>query len=157
MKWKLLPKWLKIMLLVFSMMTLIVVATIGVYGCHRFQKHKPSTPHYVEPKVVENITGIRLPKYKMVCAKEATGCFSGVWYYGYLLEFKRLPSDAFYEKLDQVIPKTIENGKTLYSFERIWGHGVPAPEGEPDYFFCQYIVTIEKESKEFTIKVWERD
>ena len=64
-RWKLLPKWLRIVLFVLSPMTMIVFAAVLV-ACYLFYCDHFRVRYFVRPRVIENITGVRLPKYKIV-------------------------------------------------------------------------------------------
>jgi hypothetical protein len=64
-RWKLLPKWLRIVLFVLSPMMLIVMAVAPIFGYMYFSEYHMKH-HFVRPRVVENITGVRLPRYKVV-------------------------------------------------------------------------------------------
>lgn len=152
-RWKLLPKWLRIALFVVSPMMLLILTAAAFRG-YTYYSDYCQKYHFVRPNVVENITGIKFPKYKFVETNSISlWCVRGEFSYGYTLEFKRMPDDSFYEKLDQVFFKTVEDGKTLYSFEQIWGNGLPAPKGESDEEDYDFKVRIEKGSKQFYIDV----
>jgi hypothetical protein len=64
-RWKLLPKWLRIVLFVLSpMMVIIVVLAVllaNAVTIEHFHQY-----HFAKPKVIEKITGVRFPKYKVV-------------------------------------------------------------------------------------------
>ncbi len=64
-RWKLLPKWLRIVLFVLSPMMLVVIVVAAFWGYDYYSEHYMQH-HIVRRRVVENITGVRLPRYKVI-------------------------------------------------------------------------------------------
>ena len=64
-RWKLLPKWLRIVLFVLSPMMVLVVTAAIFFGYMYYSEHYMQH-HFVKRRVVENITGVRLPRYKVL-------------------------------------------------------------------------------------------
>jgi hypothetical protein len=152
-RWKLLPKWLRIVLFVLSPMMLAIVAVTAFRGYVYYSEHYMQR-HFIKPRVVENITGVRFPRYKVVNQGEERKCFSRFpeHTYDYTLEFKRMPDDAFYEKLDEHFDN-FEQGR--YSYSTIWGNGIKSPKGESDKDDISFSIDIERDSKTFYIRVME--
>ena len=152
-RWKLLPKWLRIVLFVVSPMMLIIVAVAAIWGCDYYSEHYMQH-HFVRRRVVENITGVRLPRYKVVDRGEEWECFSRSpeHTYNFTLEFKKMPDEDFYKKLDEYFDN-FEPGK--YSYSAIWGNGLEVPKGESDKDDISFSIDIEKASKTFHIRVGE--
>ena len=127
----------------------VLLTAIAMIGCMRLQSH------FVNPKVVENITSVKFPAYKVIGTVKGPRSFNGDGSDRYTLEFKQLPNDDFYAVLDQNEDffKWNEDGTTTYSFERIWGNGLPAPKGESDNDDYNFRLKIEKGSKQFSIEV----
>jgi len=152
-RWKLLPKWLRIVLFVLSPMMLVVIAVAVFWGYDYYSEHYMQH-HFVRRKVVENITGVRLPEYKVVERGEDKKCFGRYpeHAYDFTLEFRKIPDDAFYETLDEHFD-SFESGK--YSYSAIWGNGMEAPKGESDKDDISFSIAIEKGSKTFHIRVME--
>ena len=73
-RWKLLSKWLRIVLFVLSPMMLTVYAMAGIQGHLYYSEHYLQN-HFVKRRVIENITGVRLPKYIVVNVGETWRCF----------------------------------------------------------------------------------
>ena len=65
-RWKLLPKWLRIMLFIASPLMLYVIVMVPISCYFQYWGYWYPRHHFVKPKVIENITGVRLPKYKVV-------------------------------------------------------------------------------------------
>ena len=152
-RWKLLPKWLRIVLYVLSPMMLVVMALAALWGSDYYSEHYLQH-HFVKRRVIENITGVRLPRYKVI---DRGGEDSRVrrfpdCSYDFTLEFKKMPEDAFYEKLAEHFD-CFEPGK--YSYSAIWGNGMEAPKGESDKDDISFSIDIERDSKTFHIRVGE--
>lgn len=152
-RWKLLPKWLRIVLFLLSPMIIVVLALVVLWGIDYYPKYYMQH-HFVKRKVVENITGVRLPEYKVVERGEDRKCFGRYpeHAYDFTLEFRKIPDDAFYETLDEYFD-CFEAGK--YSYSAIWGNGMEAPKGESDKDDISFSIVIEKRSKSFHIRVME--
>ncbi|MBQ6770759.1 MAG: hypothetical protein IJP44_07270 [Bacteroidales bacterium] len=152
-RWKLLPKWLRIVLFVVSPMMLVVMAVVAFWGYDYYSEHY-MLHHFVRRRVVENITGVRLPRYKVVDRGEEWACFgrSPEHTYDFTMGFKKMPDEDFYKKLDEYFDN-FEPGK--YSYSAIWGNGMEAPKGESDEDDVCFSIAIEKRSKTFHIWVME--
>lgn len=150
-RWKLLPKWLRIVLFVLSPMMLIIMAVAAFWGYDYYSEHYMQH-HFVRRRVVENITGVSLPRYKVIDRGEEWVCFgrSPEHAYDFTLEFKKMPDEYFYEKLDENFD-CLEAGK--YSYSAIWGNGIEAPKGESDDDDISFSIDIERDSKTFQIRV----
>lgn len=152
-RWKLLPKWLRVVLFVLSPMMLIIVAAAIFWGYSYYSEYY-IWHHFVKRRVIENITGVRLPKYKVTERREERLCFVRFpeHVYDFTLEFKKMPDDAFYKKLDEHFD-SFEIGK--YNYSAIWGNGLEAPKGESDDDDISFSVDIERGSKTFHVRVGE--
>jgi hypothetical protein len=151
-RWKLLPKWLRIVLFVFSPMILIMV-TVAAIWCSDYYSEHYMKHHFVRRRVVENITGVQFPKYKVVNRGEEWKCFGRSPEHAYLftLEFNKMPDEEFYKKLDEHFD-CFEPGK--YSYSAIWGNGLEAPKGESDEDDIGFSIDVERGSKTCHVRVW---
>lgn len=150
-RWKLLPIWLRIVLFVLSPLVLIVLAMLVLWGYVSYPEYHMKH-HFVKRRVVENITGVKFPKYKVLNRGEEWKCFGRSPEHTYLftLEFNKMPDYEFYKKLDEHFD-CLEVGK--YSYSAIWGNGIEAPKGESDDDDISFSVDIERGSKTFQIRV----
>lgn len=153
-RWKLLPKWLRIVLFVLSPMVLLVLLVLAVaalWGCSNYPEYYMKH-HFVKRRVVENITGVRFPRYKVVNWSEERICFGHrpEQAYVFSLEFNKMPDEAFCKMLDEKF-ESFEPGR--YGFSAIWGNGIKAPKGESDKDDINFSVTVERDSKTFQIRV----
>ena len=151
-RWKLLPKWLRIVLFVLSPMILACVAAVAFLCYAYYWDYYYPRHHFVKPRVVENITGVRLPRYKVLNQGEEGRRASRFpeRTYDFTLEFNKMPDEAFYNKLDEHFD-SFEPGK--YSYSAIWGNGMEAPKGESDQDDISFSIDIVRGSKTFHVKV----
>ena len=174
-RWKLLPKWLRIVLFVLSPMMLVIIAAVAFLCYAYYWDYYYPRHHFVKPKVVENIIGMRLPRYKVIEYDKDRRSFNGDYSDGFTLEFRKMPDDDFYDELDKhfrqyiptrqqldSIPEDVTYifsprveilDSTVYCFERWWGNGVEAPKGESDRGDIIYRIRIERGTKTFHISV----
>ena len=152
-RWKLLPKWLRIVLFVLSPMMLGVMAVVAFWGYGYYSEHYMQH-HFVRRRVVENITGVRLPRYKVIERGEEGSRASRFpdHSYNFTLEFKKMPDEDFYKKLNEHFD-CFEPGE--YSYSAIWGNGMEAPKGESDKDDISFSIDIVRGSKTFHIRVGE--
>lgn len=150
--WKLLPKWLRIVLFTLSPMVLIVV-TVSLILCYFYYcDYYYPRHHFVRPAVVENITGVRLPRYKVIEYYRGRRAFTRDYYDQFILEFKEMPGDYFYKMLQ-------DNGfdcqDGCYTFRLNWGSGLVknevVPKGEKGNY--DYSLEICEGQQDFTINV----
>ena len=144
-RWKLLPKWLRIVLFVLSPMMLIIVVVLALLVQMDYSYY--SRRHFVKSSVIENITGVSFPKYRVVDRRSTWNSYDN-----FTLEFKRMPDEAFYKELDEHFD-CFEPGK--YSYSAIWGNGLEAPKGESDEDDISFSIDIKRDSKVFHIRVMQ--
>ena len=142
-RWKLLPKWLRVVLFVLSPMMLIIVVVLALIVQADYSYY--SRRHFVKSDVIENITGVSFPQYTVVERRS-------IWCDYFMLEFERMPDEAFYKELDEHFD-CFEPGK--YSYGAIWGNGMEAPKGGSDKDDISFFIDIERGSKSFHIRVGE--
>ena len=144
-RWKLLPKWLRIVLFVVSPMMLIIVVVLALLVQMDYSYY--SRRHFVKSSVIENITGVSFPKYRVVDRRSTWNSYDN-----FTLEFKRMPDEAFYKELEEHFD-CFEPGE--YSFSVIWGNGLEAPKGESNEDDFSFSIDLERGSKTFHIRVME--
>ena len=145
-RWKLLPKWLRMLLFFLSPLMLIVFAAVLV-ACYLFYCDNFRVRYFVKPKVVENITGVDFPKYKVVDCQSSKNKLDKSDKFS--LEFQEVPTEEFYKELDEHFD-CFEPGK--YSYSTIWGNGIEAPKGVSEKHDGTFRVEIEKGLKTFYIE-----
>lgn len=152
-----------ILLSLFSLaVLLIVIALAYMYYPYYYRSH-----HFVKRQVIENITGVKLPRYEVVERHLCDDFFSNKHYKSriehflecgdkdtFVLEFKKLPDSTFYQKL-------IDNGfdyrEGCYVFLLDWGSGLikneTPPKGESGNY--QFTIEICEGEKKFVVTVME--
>ena len=87
------------------------------------------------PERIERISGVRVPKYKIMNCHQGERHFTGDYEDWFEIEFVTMPSDELFEEIDKQIAagntKWVKEGNK-YTFSIIWGNGLPTPKGEYD-------------------------
>ena len=149
-RWKLLPKWLRILLFLLSPLMLVVLFVLGIMGYFYYQDYWREH-HFVRPRVIENITGVRMPKYKVI----ERNLEQAIDYEDtFVLEFKEMPDSSFYQRLRN---NGFDHRDGCYYFHLNWGSGLDkdevVPKGEKGNF--DYTMTICEGEKTATVRVME--
>lgn len=152
-KWGLIGKKFRIGLLAISPMFLILYAIIFLGGLDTYynyhRKHR-----FDNKEVLERITGVTYPDFKVIEYTKGRTSFLGDYNDQLLIEFKELPSTAFYQDLDSLIT-TGNSGwfifDNAYSYGQTWGNGFPAPNGEDDEEDMTFSIRLDKGSRQATI------
>ena len=112
--WKLLPKWLRIVLFVLSPIMVIIVVLAVLFAnavtIDHFHQY-----HFAKPRVIEKITGVRFPKYKVV-NYNGRGPGHGPVHYDTYLEFERVPDEAFYKALERQGVNYVDENDSVRTF-----------------------------------------
>ncbi len=115
-RWKLLPKWLRVLLFILSPMMLIVIFLIVMIADDGFFEYVHRN-RYTTPWAVKKITGVRFPHYKIVDYSSRHLWSHGPIEYTTILEFKEMPDDGFYKALGRDDENIFEENDTVvYSF-----------------------------------------
>lgn len=150
-RWKLLPKWLRVALFVLSPLMLILYIVIGVVAYLGYQEYWRKH-HFVRRQVIENITGVKMPKFKLVEYEKRNGFFNRDYLDSFILEFREMPDSTFYQTLRD---NGFEYYDGCYHFYRNWGSGLVedevVPKGESGNY--DFSMTICEDDKQFTIRV----
>lgn len=168
-RWKLLPKWLRIVLFVLSPLVLVVLLAIGILSYSYYLDYWRKN-HFVRPRVIENITGVRMPKYKVIERNLNSGPFDVHWngrphrsrlevwliefQDTFVLEFKDMPDSTFYQELKN---KGFDHRDGCYYFHLNWSSGLDkdevVPKGEKGNY--DYTMTICEGEKTAAVRVME--
>ena len=152
-RWRILPKWLRITGAFVSpvMLKLYFFAAICAYITFGDILYRS---HFVKPKAIENITGVEMPKYKVLEKNYGKTSFTYDFKDEFVLEFKKMPDSTFYQTL---LDNNFEKKGNCYDFHLIWGAGIVAPELSPkgESGNCSFSVKIKENEKIFKITVVE--
>ena len=106
------------------------------------------------PARIERITGVRVPKYKIIEYEKGEIHFNGDYEDTFTFEFKTMPSEEMFDEIDKMIATGNTDWKrdgNKYSFSVMWGNGYPAPKGEREEDDGMFSITIVRGKKEGTI------
>ena len=146
-RWKMLPKWLRIMLFVLSPLTIAVLGILVLlaydWNVNHYRQH-----HFTKRSTVENITGVSFPRFKVVSVWTMPHSSKTEYKDFFTLEFCEMPNEAFYEELEKNFYKN-EEGE--YCFSAIWGNGQTAPKGERSGQDHTFDIKVPSDSKTFEI------
>ena len=113
-RWKLLPKWLRIVLFVLSPMMLICIILAVSFADKEAEDHFHRY-HFIKPKAIERITGVRFPEYHVVNYNNGCFCHS-IHHYDTNLEFENIPDGAFYKVLEKQGVSYIDENDSVRTF-----------------------------------------
>ena len=152
-RWKLLPKWLRIVLFLVSPMMVIVyflAIAFADFGMERYT-HKC---RFTNPRAVEKLTGVAFPDYKVIEYTPKLG--HGPKYFVSLMEFDSVPNNFFYNELEKQ-DNCQKVGKDTLFFSRQYHYLLIE-----NLFFSEKIVVIGdvllelvKGSKSFEVSLFE--
>ncbi len=139
-RWKMGNKYVRIVAMLISPLFLILYLLLFT-----FFYYEDNTSYFQNRNRIERITEVKIPKFKVIEYHEGRRGFTGEFEDQFTFEFKSMPPDDMFDKIDELI----KSGKTSwhkegdeYVFNHTWGNGLPAPNGEDD-----------NEDRFFTIKI----
>ena len=139
-------KWIFVTIGILLVTLMLFVTGLYVYSEWFWKKWSPAR--------IERITGVRVPQYEIIEYNEGNRHFTGDFEDRFTFEFKTMPSDEMYDKID----KMIATGKTgwkkdgnKYSFSVVWGNGFPTPKGEREEDDGMFSITITRGMKKGVI------
>lgn len=100
-RWKLLPKWLRIVLFVLSPLMVIVIIFAAMFTDH-VAVHHLHRYRYTSPRALEIITGVKFPDYQVVDYTKYGGGHGPI-HYDTNMEFEEIPDESFYKALENEV------------------------------------------------------
>ena len=156
-KWNLLGKGFRIFFLLISPLFLIgyfILFLVGLDTYFNFQRKY----QFRDKERIERITGVEFPDFKVISYKAEERNIRGEYTDNMEIEFKDTLSTAFYHTLDSMIAtnKTDWSKSENYYFSKMWGNGIPAPEGEDSEEDIFFNISFKKNSNraEISYGVW---
>ena len=148
-KWQLVGKRTRILLLLISPLMLIVYSIIPLFIRKGYIDYKRKY-YFADNEVIERITGVTFPKFKLIDYKQGDAYFLGDYKDRLILEIKDDLSESTYHYLDSII--NCNNTKwskcdNEYSYEIWWGNGLSAPQGESEEDDGMFSLSFKKGSK----------
>ena len=152
-RWKLLPKWLRIVLFVLSpMMVIIIILAVSfadkeaVDHFHRY--------HFIKPREIERITGVRFPEYHVVDYNEGCFCHS-IHHYDTNLEFENIPDEAFYKALEKQGVNYIDEYDSVWTFLFQKTYRYVSFSDYDVFTYGDATIEVREGSKTFKVKLFE--
>ena len=153
-RWGMMKLKFSIPIALFSPVGLILIAFIG-FGLFLGYDSYYRTHHYTDIDVIENITGIRLPEFKIVDSDKGNSSFTGDYTDVFEICFKEDISLSTFTRLDSIVKldgSKWSKREDEYSYSIMWGNGLPAPKGESAEDDGTFSLQIQKGSKNATIE-----
>ena len=156
-KWQLIGKKVRILLLLISPLMLIIyfiIFLLALQGYFDYQRKY----QFRDKERIERITGVEFPDFKVISYKAEERDIRGEYTDNMEIEFKDTLSSAFYHTLASMIAtnETDWSKSENYYFSKIWGNGLPAPEGEDSEEDIFFNISFKKNSNRAKISygVW---
>ena len=133
-RWNLIGKKSRIFLLLISPLMLLILL-IGVIFIGDAVLEYQRIQRFADNDALERITGAPFPKLKVVEFKEGKVSFNGDFTDNWVVKMKDGAGESLFLYLDSVANKKGTNwfkDDEKYFYNRIWGNGYPAPNGEDD-------------------------
>jgi hypothetical protein len=133
-RWNLIGKKSRIFLLLISPLMLLILL-IGVIFIGDAVLEYQRIQRFADNDALERITGAPFPKLKVVEFKEGKVSFNGDFTDNWVVKMKDGAGESLFLYLDSVANKKGTNwfkDEEKYFYNRIWGNGYPAPNGEDD-------------------------
>ena len=152
-RWKLLPKWLRIVLFVLSPMMLICIILAVSFADKEAEDHFHRY-HFIKPKVIERITGVRFPEYHVVNYNNGCFCHS-IHHYDTNLEFENIPDEAFYKALEKQGANYIDEIDSVRTFLFKKTYRYLSFSYYDVFTYGEVTIEVREGSKTFKVKLFE--
>ena len=152
-RWKLLPKWLRIVLFVLSPMMLICIILALSFADKEAEDHFHRY-HFIKPRVIERITGVRFPKYQVVDYSNGYFCHS-IHHYDTNLEFENIPDEAFYKALEKQGANYIDEIDSVRTFLFKKTYRYLSFSYYDVFTYGEVTIEVREGSKTFKVKLFE--
>ena len=148
-KWKLIGKKVRILLLLISPLMLTVYFILFLLAIQGYDDYQRKY-RFANNKTIERITGVAFPEVNLIDYKKDNRGFLGDYKDRLTLEMVDKLSESTYHYLDSII----NAGNTQwfkhsdeYSYNIMWGNGLPAPKGESEEDDGMFSLSFKKGSK----------
>ena len=152
-RWNLIGKKIRVLLLLISPLFLTVYTILCFCGLDIYYAYHRKY-RFTDTETLERITGIDYPNFKLVKYKKDKSSFLGDYNDLLIIEFNEIPSGRFYQQIDSLVA-TEDSGwfkhDNTYSYSKMWGNGLSAPEGEDDEDMS-FSISFDKGSKQATLR-----
>ncbi len=151
-KWNLMKRAYRIVLLLVSPFFLICYLCLFLLGTSGLESYQRKY-RFSDKEVIERITETKFPDFEVIDYHRGGISFHGDYNDKLIIEFDEIPS-TFYLTLDSLINTGNTEWSKLgntYSWSKIWGNGLPAPNGENDEEDMTLKISFEINEKQATI------
>ena len=148
-KWRLIGKKVRILLLLISPLMLIVYLILFLLALQGYDDYRRKY-RFADNEVIERITGVAFPELDIVEYKKDNRGFLGNYKDRLTLEMEDELSELTYHYLDSIISAGNTKWSKYddeYSYNIIWGNGLPAPKGESEEDDGMFSLSFKKRSK----------
>lgn len=160
-KWKLVKTWKRVILVIISpsswiLLLLVVIGCLVGYGNFE-RRHK-----FTNRETLHEITGVMLPNFKVTGREEGKRSFHGDYSDEATIQFKEVLSRELYLQLDSLCcvdanwSKSNVDSRVYYRYNRMWGNGMPAPQGQNDDedYFLDIVIQQGSQQAKITYGMW---
>ena len=128
-RWHRIVKWIYNVIASLPIVAIVAVAAY-FFGIDYMRRYR-----FDDSDTIERITGAPCPDFKVVEYEMGSSSFNGDYDDCLIVEFEQIPTKEFYQVLDSLVKAegsywNCNDGE--YHYSRMWGNGMPAPEGEDD-------------------------
>ena len=151
--------WHRIVKWIYNGIALLPIAAIVAGVVYFFSLDYMRRHRFDDSDAIERITGAPCPEFRVVKYKKGNSGFNGDYNDCLIVEFEQMPAEGFYQALDSLVNVDGSDWDCrdgVYYYSRMWGNGLPAPEGENDEEDMSLSVTIKKGEKraEISFGAW---
>ena len=152
-KWEMIGKKVRILLLLLSPLMLIIYLITSLL-CMQLYSDYHRKYRFADEQVIERITGIPFPKLDIVEYQKGRTSFQGDYSDRIVLSMEEDLDESTYQLLDSMLHKEDTNWNKSgdeYSYNIMWGNGLPTPEGEDEEEDTAFSLSFTKGSKQIHI------
>ena len=133
-RWNFYGKKTRLVAMLVSPMFLMIYLCVFLSAVF-WQANYSRENYFLDRDRIERITDVRLPKFKVKDYTKGNNSFNGDYNDGFYIEFNSPLPDSLFERIDSLIVsgnQYWEKSGYKYTYYRVWGNGIPAPNGESD-------------------------
>ena len=143
-------RWHRIVKWIYNVIASLPIVAIVAVAAYFFSIDYMRRYRFDDSDTIERITGAPCPDFKVVEYEMGSSSFNGDYDDCLIVEFEQIPTKEFYQVLDSLVKAegsywNCNDGE--YHYSRMWGNGMPAPEGEDDDEDMSLSVTIKRGEK----------
>lgn len=138
-----------------SIIFILLLIAILAFGVWYLMNYYHCKTHFTDRETIENITGIKVPPFKIVEYNEGETAFNGDHSDEVHIRFNdSIPAEIF-NQIDHLIEldntSWQKRNKGIYHFSTMWGNGIQAPKGEDESDDGTFSIELRKGSMDAVI------